>query len=304
MLRISAILFVFTIVSVCVTYGQNKFIVMSVKGKVEFLSKKDKWKPVKVGQEFTTKNVLRTSYASYVKLMMNNSRLVGVDENTKKPLEQFAKNSRGAKKGSANTILAYAAKQMRQTKSAKKQTEFGAVRGSLEVFNAAFPKYAIMSSKPEFFIVDAEDASKYELVIMDSGLDPVFKKVIEKNYFVYPADSPEIIKGATYYWQVRRMSDGKESDIQKFQIIENASITAIEEELKNLKKELDEMGADDIMHHLIRGVYFEQKQLFFNAYLEYKETILLAPNVQEYRDMLSSLLLQLSLYNEQEYLMR
>jgi len=304
LLQITAFVIVFAWVSASIASAQDKYIVMSVKGKVEVLSGKNKWKPVQVGQELKSNDVLKTSFASYVKLMMDNTRLVGIDENTQKSLAEFSAQEKDAKGGNAKTILAYAAKQMQQTKQAKSSTEFGAVRGNREVFNATFPKYAIMTTQPEFKIVDAGDHSRYEIMILDSNFNTVVRHVVDKDVFVYPETLPAIAPGVVYYWKVARLSDGETSDIQRFSVLSKDSVAAIETELVNLKKELDVMGADDIMHRLIRGVYFEKKELYYNAYLEYKETVRLAPEVDEYRDILSNLLLKLSLYNEQEYLMK
>lgn len=285
-------------------YSQNTFMVMSVKGKVEYKTKKGNWKPVKVGQELDAKDVLKTSFASYVKLMMDSKRLVGIDENTSKKLAEFGGSRSSGKGDAAGAILSYAADQMKQAKKSKGLTEYGAVRGNYEVFNATFPKYAVMTTKPDFRIVDAEEGDNYEIHILNGDFDTIAKTNVSKDAFTYPDSMPEIVPGQEYYWKVTRLTDGATSDIQRFNVLREDSIQMIADEVKMLNEELDAMGADDVMMHLIRGVYYEKKKLFYNAYVEYKETIRLAPEVDEYREMMANMLATLSLYNEQEFLMR
>jgi hypothetical protein len=298
-IRFGVLAFVLVAVSVS---AQPKFLVMSAKGKVEFKVEGSKWKSVKVGMELPSQATVKTSYSSYVKFMMGKNRLVGIDENTTKQLADFARAMNQGKESKTNTILAYAAKQMKRDRTRQTETEFGAVRGDMEVFNATFPKYAVMSGNPAFRIVDESRSHEYEIALYDTDMNLVAKPTIQSESFVYPDTGSPLVPGKTYYWKATRVADGLMSDVQRFTIVHPDTVAFIKNELENLDSELTEMGADSVMHHLIRGVYFEQKQLYYNAFLEYRRTVHMAPGVQEYRDMLSALLLTLSLHNEEEYL--
>lgn len=288
--------------------AQNGFIVMSVKGKVEVKNagKKSSWTTVKVGDVLAQKATVRTSFASYVKLMMGESRLVSIDEKTTKQLSDFQRKSRGEISASASgRLLEYAAKQVKNSRTKNDEPVFGAVRGNTEVFSAVFPKSYVMTTEPLFEWVDADEAKNYEFVLLNDSFDVVTRATLEENSFRYDGGSKPLLEGdRQYHWRITRLSDGMESDIQSFRILPADTIAAVKEEVARLDEELTTMGADEVTMHLIRAIYYEQKSLFTNAFIEYKETVRLAPEVEEYRQMLRNLLFQMKLYAEEEYLLK
>ncbi|MFA6234073.1 MAG: hypothetical protein WC824_07765 [Bacteroidota bacterium] len=288
--------------------GQNGFIVMSLKGKVEVRKpgKGASWAAVKVGDVLGKDNTVRTSFASYVKLMMGESRLVSIDEKTTKKLSEFNPNSRSEVSASASgRLLEYAAKQVKNSRSRSEEPVFGAVRGNTEVFSAVFPKSYVMTTEPLFEWVDADDAKNYEFVLLNDSFDVVTRATLKDHRFTYDGGSkPALETDRQYHWRITRMSDGMESDIQSFRILPADTIAAVNEEIARLNEELAKMGADEVTLHLIRAIYFERKSLYTNAFLEYKETVRLAPEVEEYRQMLRNLLFQMKLYAEEEYLLK
>ncbi len=285
--------------------AQDSFLVMSVKGKVTVKEDgKGKWKPVRVGDALGKKDVVRTAYASYVKLMMDQKRLVSIDADTERALAEFeALRGRSAGEGASGSILAYAARQMKRSRDSKDAPVYGAVRGNLDVFTAVFPKYAVMTPEPLFQWVDAEDARQYEFILLDESFNVISRSQFGDDRFRYMAEGmAPLERDRQYHWRITRLSDGMQSDIQSFRILATDTVEVIQQELKNLDAELAQMGADEVTLHLIRGIYFEQRGLYTDAFLEYRETIQLAPDVQEYRDMMSNLLFQMKLYAEEEYL--
>mgnify|MGYP001246036601 CR=1 FL=1 len=286
--------------------SQTSFMVMSVKGKVTFKDAgKGKWRAVSVGDVLDGKDVVRASFASYVKLMMNQSRLVSIDANTTRKLSEFeaVKGRRGGE-GASGSILEYAAKQMKRSQEDNSDPVFGAVRGDMDVFTAVFPKYAVMSPAPLFRWVDAEKAESYELILLDDMFNTVMTLEIYCDSFLYLPDSlPQLNPDRQYHWRITRLTDYVQSDIQTFRILPQDTVQAINAELQSLDKELKEMGADDVTLHLIRGIYYEKRGLYTDAFLEYEQTIALAPDVEEYRDMMRNLLFNMKLYAEEDLLL-
>jgi hypothetical protein len=290
------------------TVLSQSFMVMSLKGKAEVQSKgmkKNQWKPLNIGDQLAPTDVIRTSFASYVKLMMDQQRLVSVDENSTMALSAF--RGAGARKteGASGKLLQYAASQLRKSRDGGPENVFGAVRGELDIVSAVFPKHAVMTNEPLFRWVDAAEKNKYELLLLDDDFKVVARLQSGDRMLSYTSDEATVLKhDRVYHWRITRLADGLESGIESFRILSKDSIAAIENELVRLDTELQEMGADDVTLHLIRGIYFEKKGLFTDACHEYSETVRLAPGVAEYRDMLRSLLFQMKLYNEEELLLR
>ena len=285
--------------------AQDGFVVMSVKGKVEVKSagKGAKWGVVKVGDVLKKNQTLRTSFASYVKLMAGSNRLLSVDENSTTKLSDLQQKRVSSDGSASGRLLAYAAKQVKKTRSRSDEPVFGAVRGNTEVFSAVFPKYQVMTTEPLFEWVDADKAQDYQFVLLNDSFDVVTRSSLKESRFRYGGGSPALAEDRQYYWRITRLSDGMESDIQSFRVLPADTIAAVRAELTRLDEELTEMGADSVTLHLIRAIYFEWKGLYTDAFTEYKETVRLAPEVQEYREMLRGLLFQMKLYAEEEYLL-
>ncbi|MDT8323294.1 MAG: hypothetical protein RRA94_04205 [Bacteroidota bacterium] len=292
--------------------AQQSFLVMSVKGKVTVKDNgKGSWKPVRVGDVLDGEDIVRTAYASYVKLMMDQKRLVSIDADTERALADFeALKGRNAGEGASGSILAYAARQMKRSRETKDAPVYGAVRGNLDVFTAVFPKYAVMTPEPLFQWVDAEEARQYEFILLDEEFNVIGRSQFGDDRFRYIAKGMTTAEGMAplerdrqYHWRITRLSDGMQSDIQSFRILAQDTVTVIRQELEKLDEELGLMGADEVTLHLIRGIYYERRGLYTDAFLEYRQTIRLAPEVQEYRDMMRSLLFQMKLYAEEEYLL-
>jgi hypothetical protein len=298
------ILLLFALFTVSV-HAQHSFLVMSAKGKATFKDGgKGAWKEVRVGDVLDNSDVVRTSFASYIKLMMDQTRLVSIDENTERKLSEFkAVQRRSAGEGTSGSILQYAATQMKRSREQKDDPVYGAVRGDIDVFTAVFPKYAVMTPEPLFQWVDAEDAKQYEFILLDDQFSVIARSQFGDDRFRYMTEGMAPLKrDQQYHWRITRLSDGVQSDIQSFRILSTDTVAAIQHELENLDAELAQMGADEVTLHLIRGIYFERRGLYSDAFLEYKKTIALAPDVTEYRDMMRSLLFQMKLYAEEEYL--
>ena len=285
--------------------AQESFLVMSVKGKVTVREDgSGSWKEIRVGDLLGKDDVVRTAYASYVKLMMDQTRLVSIDAKSERTLSEFkAIKGRNAGEGTSGSILQYAAKQVKRSREKKDVPIYGAVRGNLDVFTAVFPKYAVMTPEPLFQWVDAEDTKQYEFILLDNEFKVISRSQFGDDRFRYMQEGMTPLQpDRRYHWRITRLSDGMQSDIQSFRILATDTVAAIQQELKNLDSELGEMGADAVTLHLIRGIYFERRGLYTDAFLEYKETLRLAPDVQEYREMMRNLLFQMKLYAEEEYL--
>jgi hypothetical protein len=286
---------------------QDKYMVMSIKGKAESSTSKSKsWKKLTVGQILGNNDIIKTSYASYVKLMVNEERLVSIDENLTRPMTEYSakKNQKVSSETATGKILQLAAQQMKRTKERKSGASFGAVRGGSEGFNAVFPKYGIMNTAPVFEWIDGDGPSEYDFILRDDTFKLVEKQTLKTTSLDFSRTSKTLENGKTYYWQVVRTSDGETTDVVQFTVLARDTVDLVALELSKMGKELAAMNADEVTTHLIRGIYFEKRGLYTDAFREYKATIALAPDCEEYREMMRNLLMNLKLYGEEEYLLK
>lgn len=303
---ISLLLLVFCLLATPLA-AQDGFVVMSLKGKVEAKApgKKSAWQEVKVGDVLGKRHIVRTSFASYVKIMAAGKRLISIDENSTKELSELVATQRASTKGGASAgLLEYAAAQVKKSRSRQDDPVFGAVRGNTEVFSAVFPKNVVMTTAPMFEWVDGNEAGEYQFLLLDDGFDVIARASVKELRMQYEGQNlPALDADREYFWRITRLSDGMDSDIQSFRILPADTIAAVREELTRLDEELTAMGADSVTLHLIRAIYFEKRGLYSDAFVEYKETVRLAPEVEEYREMLRGLLFRMKLYAEEEYLL-
>lgn len=300
-----AALFVLLLLAVPLV-AQDGFVVMSVKGKVESKApgRKAAWQAVKVGDVLGRRHSVRTSFASYVKIMTADSRLLSIDENSTTELSKLAASKASpSKSGTSGRLLEYAAAQVKKSRARSDEPVFGAVRGNTEVFSAVFPKSSVMTTAPVFEWVDGLEAGDYRFILLNDSFDVVARAEVKENRLRYDGGSyPALAEDREYFWRITRLSDGMDSDIQGFRVLPSDTIAAVRDELVRLDEELSAMGADSVTLHLIRAIYFEKRGLYSDAFVEYKETVRLAPDVDEYREMLRGLLFRMKLYAEEEYL--
>ncbi|GEM_PF-1197052 len=286
------------------TFAQD-FVVINIKGKVEYKERnRGKWKPVKVGLALKNRDRVRTSFGSYVKLMYKKSRLLSIDENRTVTLREIAPpNTDDSKSSTMNLIMGYLGDRLRSQDKRKPVNIMGAVRGVETEFNAYYPRAcAIRTTHPTFkWIGDIDET--YQFTLFDSSLNPVFSLVLDSTSFPYNSGAPDLARNQTYYWRIERMSDGLDTDPVSFMILAEDSVRKIENELQRLDEELENMGADSVSYHIIRGAYFENLGLFGDAFEEYRQAVVMAPWISEYRQLARTVLYRMGLFNESETLL-
>lgn len=295
--------------ALCCSASAQDFTVMSLKGKVEYRSspgqKNSGWMPVRIGDRFKEQDELKTSFASYVKLLHKGGRLLSVDENSTRKLGDLlpAKSGRGAG-GATASILNYAAQQMQTTKTRQdRQDVFGAVRAELDLFTPALPSEAVLSATPSFRWVDTDTSNSYTLFIYDQQLNVRYEGALTGRKSSWPQDLDSGKTGGLYYWRLRRASDGAVTPPRRFRVLPSDSVRFLAGELNRLDAELAGMHADELMRHLIRAIYLEKQGLYTDAFEDYRECVRMSPDTEEYREMASRMLEELQLLEESRYLL-
>jgi hypothetical protein len=236
-----------------------------------------------------------------VKLLINGSRLAGVDANSTRRLSALkAKKPAGALAGEPLRLLGDAMQRARQYRP-------GSVAGGVRLIRsgaqctAAFPRYDLLSATPRFRWVDESGGSAYTLVVRDSAFSVVARRSVRGGVIDSACTLP---RGCTYYWQVERADTALASNIAMFTVLSDDSAEELRRELVRLDGELRAMRADGVLRHLARALYFERKGLFMDAAQEYRDVIALRPSTEEYRNLFLQLLQSINLYAESEVLLQ
>lgn len=300
-------LILFLLLTMATAQAQDSFVVMSLKGKVEFAPKKNAktWAPLTVGTTLSGSDVVRTSYASYAKIMVGGRQLVSIDQNATKQLSTIApKKSARTAESAAGSIMKYVSAQVQRAREDKVHNTYGAVRGTSPVFEALFPAVAGRGDELVFTWVDDDPAPTYEVIVQSEGNDIVDRRTVTGMSFAPEPGAFALAPGGSYRWSVVRMTDGAASAPRSFRVLDADTARVIAREVAQLEKELSAMGADSVTTHVVRGVYFERRSLFADACREYLAAIRLAPDVDEYREILRGMLAAQQMPADESLLLR
>lgn len=300
-------LILFLLLTLATARAQDSFVVMSVKGKVEFAPKKNAktWAPLTVGMTLSGSDVVRTSYASYAKIMVGGRQLVSIDQNATRQLSTIApKKSARTAESAAGSIMKYVSAQVQRAREDNVHNTYGAVRGTSPVFEALFPAVAGRGDELVFTWVDDDPAPTYEVIVQSEGNDIVDRRTVTGMSFAPEPGALALAPGGSYRWSVVRMTDGAASAPRSFRVLDVDSARAIAREVEQLEKDLAAMGADSVTTHVVCGVYFERRSLFADACREYLAAIRLAPDVDEYREILRGMLAAQQMPADESLLLR
>lgn len=277
----------------------QEFLVMSVKGKAqcEALSgkKKGQMRDIKVGDVLKGDLRIRTSFASSVTVMAGRGRLLSVDENREVRLSALAKQAAGGKPSdAAGSLLAYAARQLKQNREdGSSGTVYGAVRGADPLFEAVFPRQAVLADVPRFRWVDTDSTGSYSLTLFDDSLRMLRRITVRGQESVLTSVDGAPLAPGHYHWRIQRANDGDQSDIQSFLVASRDTVAFVVRELDGIDRELAAMHADSVIICLTHGLYLERRGLLVDAFAQYDAAARLEPGVAEYRDIARAILLRL-----------
>ncbi len=284
--------------------GGNDLVVMSVKGKAEYLKGgKGKPIPMTIGLVLSPGDIVKTSFASYAKLMYKQRYLLSVDENSTvrvRTLLAQTGNEGEEKSSTTGKILGFVAEKLKKSRDEEKETIYGAVRGGRQdMLNAVFPRKGyVEDTHPVFEWLNAGDSPRCTFSLADEDLKTVYETATDSTRLPYDASFPPLREGKRYLWRVTRESDGAASDIASFTVMRRDTAEQVRAEIAGLDAELRKMKADDVTAHIVRATYYEQRELFREAFREYRSALALAPAAKEYRTMALVLLFRMGLYNE------
>jgi hypothetical protein len=130
------------------------------------------------------------------------------------------------------------------------------------------------------------DVKKYRVVLTDLRNNELYSEITEENSYTIDFSRPELKDQTTVLYRVELA--GK--DEQKKFPTDNHVVR--KEKNNNAKKEirdqLDEIGDDTALGHLIKAQYLEETEYYAEAAMAYKAAIALAPDVETYKILYDS----------------
>lgn len=126
-----------------------------------------------------------------------------------------------------------------------------------------------------------KDVMAYKVKITDLTNKVLFEKVVTTNSISFKEISIDLKSGEKYIFIVSVENNTEYSPANcTLNILSQTETASINDELNNLKKELDSESAID---NIIFAAFYEEKGLFLDAFTHYEKALKLAPGVRDYK---------------------
>lgn len=128
--------------------------------------------------------------------------------------------------------------------------------------------------------VPLPEVKTYKVSIMNFGEEILHEITTDKPYISSDL-TPFFKKEKNILWVVADAADeDKKSKVHFVKPLDDKNIASIQSELRDLK---EEVGTQDAVSKLVLASFFEKKMAYIESTNSFKEVVLLAPDVEEYK---------------------
>jgi hypothetical protein len=135
--------------------------------------------------------------------------------------------------------------------------------------------------------VSPEDVREYRIVLTDLRNKELYSEVTTKTSYVIDFARPELKGQTRILYRVEVADEDKKSK----KIESSSQVVSKEKEdtaKKEVREQLDQIGDDTALGHLIKAQYLEDKGYYAEAAMAYKSAMALAPDVETYKILYDS----------------
>ena len=260
---------------------------------------------IRVGSKLNNSDVIVMEEGGYLGLLHTNGQTVELRTKGTYKVNELASNLK-ASNGSSLTAryASYVVSEL--TSSAEEATgetrykhmaKTGAVkRGNLkDITIIQESKVNMLGDKIEieWFVYEKlgnlkkSDVKKYRVVLTDLRNNELYSEITTETSYVIDFSRPELKDQTSILYRVEVADQGKKEKSIK----SDNQVIAKEKESdtkKEIREQLDEIGDDTALGHLIKAQYLEEKYYYAEAAMAYKAAMALAPDVETYKILYDS----------------
>lgn len=135
--------------------------------------------------------------------------------------------------------------------------------------------------------VNPKDVREYRIVLTDLRNNELYSEVTKETSYIIDFSRPELKDQTAILYRVEVADDDKkDKSIQsREQLIKKEKEDKAK---KEIREQLDQIGDDTALGHLIKAQYLEEKEYYAEAAMAYKAAIALAPDVDTYKILYDS----------------
>jgi hypothetical protein len=283
------------------TMAQNyAFRVLTAKGN-NTVSKD----AIRVGSKLNNSDVIIMEEGGYLGLLHNNGQTVELRTKGTYKVDELASNLKASSSGSLTaryadyvvSELTSASEEATGETRYKHMAKTGAVkRGFLtKVTILQESKVTMLGDKMEieWFVyedlakVNKEDVRKYRVVLTNLRNTELYSEITEETSYIIDFSRPELKDQTSVVYRVEVADEDKKEQ----KINSTPQVVSKDKEndaKKEIREQLDQIGDDTALGHLIKAQYLEDMGYLAEAAMAYKSAIALAPDVETYRILYDS----------------
>lgn len=282
------------------------FTVLSFSGKVSFLNSGKKWNVINAGDRIEKNGKIKLEKNSYTALMYKDGRTVEINTggtyNHKKLIDLLIKNNQTISQKFSKFVLAELTKSSGQKQDMK--TFAAVVRVRPDFIETAIPSYTkILEDEFKFSWYNSAKTKKYIFNLISPSNSIIYMDVIEDTSIYVNLSSMNIVRDVCYRWFVYDADNfSVASDTNCVIVMPSSQCKSISDSLTQIEKSLPANGSP--LNELFIASYLESNDLNFAALHRYNKVNILAPDVEQYKEIIINFLLKNKLYKQASDLLK
>jgi len=279
-------LFAFSLVNA----QSDLFKVMASKGGL--IKSAESWSTLISGKKVHANSQIKILKGGYVSLLHKSGKSVELKKEGIYDVNKLASGINTVKKSYSQKYANYVMVGMTGGKgSNQSMDDTGSVTRSDKRNKVGIPNTIMLFASSETNVdsklantikwTEISDAKSYKIVVSDLNNKVLFEKIINGNAISFNDINVELKSGEKYIFNVS-VNNSEEYTPAKctLTILSQVETESINEELGNLKNELD---AESAIDNLIFAAFYEEKGLYLDAFQHYEKALILAPKVRDYQ---------------------
>ncbi|PIY13009.1 MAG: hypothetical protein COZ18_00725 [Flexibacter sp. CG_4_10_14_3_um_filter_32_15] len=258
---------------------------------------------IRVGSKLNNSDVIVMEEGGYLGLLHTNGQTVELRTKGTYKVNELASNLKASNGSSltaryANYVvseLTTSAEEASGDNRYKHMQKTGAVKraGLKKITILQESKVKMLGDKMEieWFVyedlanINPKDVREYRVVLTDLRNKELYSEVTKETSYVIDFSRPELKDQTTILYRVEVADEDKKNINSDNQVIAKEKEDAAK---KEIREQLDQIGDDTALGHLIKAQYLEETGYYAEAAMAYKAAISLAPDVETYKILYDS----------------
>ncbi len=283
---------------------ENYFTVLAAQGKIlSLINSKSNWNEIKTGSKIYPNEKIKTGNSSYIGLVHSNGNSIEIKNEGVYEFDQLKNLIRNNSKSSNVRFVEFIVDKITKKAEDLKNIKYmgAVVRAKANYITTGIPHTSlIIDSNIVFKWYPYSSSSNYIFKLINNNNVTLFMKELSDTTIDCTINLLHLNKDENYKWLVFDYNNSKiSSDTNYIMIPAPNKLEAIRDSINELSSTF---GKDTTaITQIIYASFYQNNQLNIEALNAYKKAIQLAPNVEIYKKMFTSFLLNMKLNKMIDY---